>query len=303
MSEAGVHTHNAFALLDDEAPPKQTKAKEVKEEAPKKEVKRTSDRDRPTPRVEGGDRRTDGGHVGGRGGGRGGRGGRGGGRGGGESGREGGRERKEFDAHVSRSGKTREPKKDGAGKFNEGSVRDVIADGTSDDRRSRTRRTTRKPDEETETKVEGEEVAAEGAAEGAPASEEKPAAPEEPAEPPTKTYTEFLASKKQLDSDLAIQVREVQNDESQFKAVKAIAKTEEKNPYIISPAEEKEKAPKAKKDKAKHISLDEFTAVAGASTRGGTRGRGGRGRERRGDARSLVVNDSNFPTFAAKEKK
>jgi len=31
MSESGVHTHNAFALLDDEAPAKQSKPKEVKE--------------------------------------------------------------------------------------------------------------------------------------------------------------------------------------------------------------------------------------------------------------------------------
>lgn len=208
---------------------------------------------------------------------------------------------------MSRTGKTHAPKKDGAGKFNEGSVRDVIADGTSDDRRSRTRRPERrsKPAEEegAETKVEGEEGAAEATGEGAPA-EEKPAVPEEPAEPPTKSYAEFLASQKKLESDLAIQVREVQNDESQFKAVKAIAKTEEKNPYITTPAEEKEKAKKVKKDKAKHISLDEFTAAAaGGSFRGGARGRGARDRGRRGDSKSLVVNDSNFPSIASKEKK
>jgi len=315
----GVQTHNAFDLLDDEAPAKQPKAKEVKEE-PKKDTKRTSDRDRPTPRVEGGDRRVDGGERG-RGGGRGGargagRGGRGRGGGGGGGG-EGGRERKEFDAHVSRTGKTHAPKKDGAGKFNEGSVRDTIADGTSDvERRSRGRRS-RKPDEEeapAETKAEIEAstdapatdgTATEPAADDKPAPAAAPEKPAEPEEPPTRTYDEFLASKTKLEADLAIQRREAQNDESQFKAVKVIAKTEEKNPYIVaSAAEEKEKAKKVKKDKAKHISLDEFTSTAnGGNARGGFRGRGGRGGRGRGDARSLAVTETNFPALAPKEKK
>jgi hypothetical protein len=187
-------------------------------------------------------------------------------------------------------------------------VRDVIADGTTEDRLRRPRRV-RKPDEETptETKVETE-VAAETPAEGTtdePPVEDKatPVLEVVEEEPPTRTYDQFLASKQKLEADLAIQRREAQNDETQFKAVKVIAKNEEKNPYIIPSAEEKEKAKKVKKDKAKHISLDEFTATANG-TRGGFRGRGGRGgRGRAGDARSLAVTESNFPALAPKEKK
>jgi len=170
----------------------------------------------------------------------------------------------------------------------------------------------RKPDEEeapVETKTETEEASTEAPTDAVEQVEDKPApsAPvvEAEPEPLTRTYDEFLASKTKLEADLAIQRREAQNDESQFKAVKVIAKTEEKNPYIItSAAEEKEKAKKVKKDKAKHISLDEFTATANnGGNRGGFRGRGRGGRGRGGDARSLAVTETNFPALAPKEKK
>jgi hypothetical protein len=183
----------------------------------------------------------------------------------------------------------------------------VIADGTTEDRRSRPRRA----DEETtaEAKVEGEataETPSDGTADEPPAEDKAVAPPVEVVEeePATRTYDEFLASKEKLEADLAIKRREAQNDESQFKAVKVIAKSEEKNPYIIaSAAEEKEKAKKVKKDKAKHISFDEFVATANGTARGGFRGRGSRGRGSRGDARSLAVTDNNFPALAPKERK
>lgn len=180
----------------------------------------------------------------------------------------------------------------------------MIADGITEDRRRFPRRSRKDEEETPETKVETDattEVPAEGAI-AEEVAEEKPATPpvevvEE--EPLTRTYDEFLASKQKLDADLAIQRREAQNDESQFKPVKVIIKNEEKNPYIIeSSAEEKEKAKKVKKDKAKHISFDEFIATANnGNTRGGFRGRGAQGRNGRKDARSLAVTDTNFPAL------
>jgi len=177
----------------------------------------------------------------------------------------------------------------------------VIADGANEDRR---RRRTRKDEEETpaaeiKTETEGAE-ATEATGEEAAVEEKSAVVPEVVEnEPLTRTYDEFLASKQKLDADLAIQRREVQNDESQFKPVKVHTKSEEQNPYIIaSSAEEKEKAKKVKKDKAKHISFDEFIATANnGGNRGGYRGRGGRGRGGRGDARSLAVTDTNFPAL------
>jgi hypothetical protein len=81
---------------------------------------------------------------------------------------------------------------------------------------------------------------------------------------------------------LNIKRRQAQNDESQFKTSKALARAEEKNAYVTPTAEGEKKAKeKVKKDKAKHLSLDEFTATKpdnnGSARRGGKRGgRGGR---------------------------
>lgn len=316
----GVQTRNVFALLDDDedAPSTSTitKPEEVKKGDKKDTSKRSGavvhDRDKPTPRVAGGDRRIDGGEKGRGGGGatRGGagatRGGGGGTRGGarakGGGGDSGLRERKEFDGHVSRTGKTREPKKDGAGKFNEGSLSDVIAEGTTEDRRSRPRRTREEDAATGESKAEGTEGNSDAPADGGDdaTSEKKPAVEVVPEEPKTRTYEQFLLSKKKIDADLAIQTRKAQNDESQFKPVTVHAKSEEKNPYIISSSteESEEKAKKVKKDKAKHMSFDEFIATGNSANKQGNRGRDGRARGGpRADPRQLAVTDDNFPTL------
>jgi len=211
---------------------------------------------------------------------------------------------------VPRTKYTREPKKEGAGKYNEGSVQDEIADAT----KGRDFRTTAEEEgaPATEAKAEATEAVAEAATEPADASAASAQA-SEPAAPqaaPVKSLEEFLASRPKPESDLAIRIRDAENDETQFKPSKEIVKAVENNPYAVASAsaddedadaEEEGKSKKdkgkSKKDKAKHISLAEFTATANGSTRG----RGGRGprpgSRMGGGPRAPVVSEKEFPTL------
>jgi plasminogen activator inhibitor 1 RNA-binding protein len=307
---------NAFSMLDEDAPMPVAKKEEPKAPEPKKN--NTASRN-PRGGREGGDRR-----EGGRGGGERGRGrGRGEGRGRGRGeGRGRGRgpprdgpprERREFDRHESGTGRDRNAKKGGAGKYNWGTEGDQGADDESaGDRPPRRfengggnrfnnennnrfnnggssrfdRRDNRPAAAADATKaVSTEEASTEDSAAvpAVDAVEQKtePARVEEPApepEPPVITYDEYLEQleAKRVEVDRSRKVRVVENDESQWKSC-AAAEVEDvsEDTYAIS---SDDKAPKEKAGKKKtnnKLSLDQFKSAPGARSGGRGRGRGG----------------------------
>lgn len=280
--EFGVQVTNAFALLNDDNPkPKKNVSKKVEPAAKKEEQKppratekapgpgtkrgqRTGGRGRaPRPRGRGGDRPP----------------------------------RREHDRHDSGTGRTRDAKKGGAGKYNWGAEGEVEGDGKESGRPPR-RRNNRRP-APAEPK-ESEEAAA----------EEPKEEPEEEPEPEDTTLTidEFLAKKSTVEGD-KIAVREVANDDSRFKVISALKVDEEEvNEYVVGAQEGgagKKALKKKNKKKAEKIHLDEFVKTNGsgsaprpASARGS--GRGGRGAGRgRGSGRggAFKMSDDQFPTL------
>jgi len=260
---AQVITRNAFDLLDLDAPLPTKPTKAPKPEPVKPAPKKEKEIIRPTSA----------------------RGGKGRGRGRGGRGRGDVRGKREFDHHVSGTGRDRRAKKEGAGKYNWG------VDGEEGEDKRRPRRTDRKPaDEKAE---DGEEDKAE--ADGEKVAEKKAPEPEpEEEEDNSVSYAEYLANKADVDEDVNRQVREVEIDESQFKSSAVVEKEEETCEYII---EGGKKGPRKKnRKKAGKISLDEFAAPAAAApksnyrgdrgdSRGQSRGGKGRGKGGKGDSR------------------
>jgi len=280
---------NYFALLDDDAPKKKV-TKAVEPEPVKKAAPRAA---RPeSARAEGAGK----GKGRGRGEGRG-RGGKGKGGADGER-----RPRREFDRHESGTGKLKnDTKKGGAGKHNWG--KEGETDGDKPRRANRPRKekteTSDEPAEEDATVAEGEAAEAEATAE-----------PETPAEPEpednTLTLAEYLAQKKTLEGDKKT-ARTVVNDDSAFKAGKALKKDDEANEYALPKNEGGEASKKlgSKKTKGGKISFDAFIKDAPSGGRGGKgRGgdRGGKGGKGRGNDRGqrFALNDDQFPTLGGK---
>lgn len=283
---------NPFAMLDEDAPapvaaPKTKAPKEVKaaSAAPKKDS-------RPASRGTG---------AGARGRGRG-------------KGKGRGDRKREFD----RTSGDRRAKKDGAGKYNWGKE--------GEDDKPRRRNNDRKAEAAPEAAEEAAAVEASADAEaGAEKVERAPREPEveEEVEPPTMTYEQYHASIEVPEEDLALKVREVDLDESNFKSTTdvpvAVADTE--LGYEIG-AGKKQPKKKGNKNKKNLISLDEFAAKAPAgrnndrgNSRGDSRGkgkgkgrgkgdsRGGRGRPagrgNRGGNFNLAAAKNDFPTLGA----
>lgn len=271
----GVSTRNAFDLLDDDAPivKKQPKAAPppAKKAPPKKEPRKRDE----DWRGDGGDAPRD--RDSGRGGR--GRGGKGGGRGRGK-GKGGNPRQREFDRHVSGTGRDRAPKKEGHGKSNWGTHEDEFADATK----------------AVEAPKDDEPKAEDGEADKEKATE-KPAEEEEEKDN-TISYEEYLKQKEanRVAEDVQKRVRKVQNDDSQFAAV-PFRKDEDDDFQIELGKPEKEnqarKNTKAKGGGPKKVNIDEFVSKGGSGGRGKGKGRvRGRGR---GGSRAPAYDDANFP--------
>lgn len=293
-----MSTTNAFALLDDDYTPPVVKKTPVVEAPPAKKPERA-----PRENKREGDRPRGRGRGGGRGRGRGARDGEQRERrprGDGER-----REKREFDRHESGTGRSRGDKKAGAGKGNWGSEQGEIKDGQERRRRFDRRDRNKAPAASTEDKaaVEGEEKPAEG--EEAEKTEDKTedAAPVEPEEV-ALTYDEFRAQQAAaaVAADKEIQLREVSNDDSAFKAVGTYTKPEEVNEwafeYRVAKTTKTKKGPKGKAGK---ISLDEFAAAPKKGGRGQGRGQG-RGPRQGGNTRGgkFTMSNDAFPTLGGK---
>lgn len=215
--------------------------------------------------------------------------------------------KREFD----RTSGDRRAKKDGAGKYNWGK------EGEDDKpRRNNDRKVEADKEEATDDAEKVEEVEEEP--ERAPRQEE----PEEEVEPPTMTYEEYHASKEVCEEDLALKVRQVDLDDSQFKSTTDVPEevADSELGYMLGGGKKQLKKGAGKKAK-KVISFDEFAAKAPAgrnndrSSRGGkgdSRGkgkgkgrgkgdsRGGRGRPTgRGGNFNLAAAKNDFPTLGA----
>jgi len=208
MADYGVLTANPFAFLDDDAPPpskKEAKAP-VKKEEPKAKPNARPESARNNDR---GDRNERSGAKGGKGkggkGGKRGKGGKGGDRGErGERSERSERPKREFDRHVSGTGRDKGVKKEGHGRGGWG----------EEELRPR----------QVEAEVEASEEPTVEVEEETPAEEAKPAEPEEP-EDTSVTYDEFLAQQaaKVVDDDVR-EVRSVLNDDAKFKGKELVKK-------------------------------------------------------------------------------
>lgn len=236
--------------------------------------------------------------------------GRGEGRGRGRGKGRGDRTKREFD----RTSGDRRAKKDGAGKYNWGKEGEDDKPRRNNDRKVEADKTEATDDaEKVEEVEEGEKP------ERAPRQEE----PEEEVEPPTMTYEEYHASKEVCEEDLALKVRQVDIDDSQFKSTtevpEEVADTE--LGYMLGGGKKQLKKGAGKKAK-KVICFDEFAAKAPAgrnndrgNSRGGkgdSRGKGkgkgrGKGDSRGGRSRptgrggnfNLAAAKNDFPTLGA----
>lgn len=280
-----MDTQNAFSLLmDDEAPPKKVnntkekKAPAAKKQEPQREA-------RPSSAAQGR--------------GRSGRDNRRDGRGAGRPRREG---KREFDRHQSGNGRTRESKRDGAGKYNWGK------EGEED----RPRRERRRNDKE--EKPESDEGDKEDATE---AEETKPKVEEpEEEEDTTVDYDTYLASKEAVAEDNDRELREVDDSGAGFKSANVLEKAEEVNEYVIGSTKQPKRKNKNKSKGSKTINLFEFTPAngqqrnngdrerrprGGKGGKGDRRGKGGKGGNRpsnRGPRNGVNLNnEKDFPTL------
>jgi len=283
---------NAFALLDEDAPKVSKKAAKApepvvaKKEDPKREERK--------PR-EGGGR---GGKGGERGRGRGGK-----GKGASADGEKPPRERREFDRHESGDGKVKNAtKKGGAGKYNWG------AEGEEGAERPPRERRERRPPRDAPTAVAApaaDAPAAEVVVAEVEVAAEVVVEPEVDLGPPVKTLDEFLAERATVEDDLKIKRREVQNDDSGFKAFAAFKPVEEANEYVNAMAKSGSAAgPKSAKTASKKgkVNIDEFMKTNEAAAAGGKGGKGGKGKGGKGgDNRKFTMKDDQFPTLGGKK--
>lgn len=293
--EFGVNVSNRFAFLDEEAsapeaaPKKEEKKKEVKPKTETRKDSKPRERSDSTNKGERAERapRGEGGRGRGRGGARGRGGGRGRGRGGGGSG-----EPREFDRHVSGTGRRDVERREGRGKYNWG------GEGETDRPRRNRRPQGENGEEATEEAPVDVDAPAEEAVEVEPEVEAEPEPYVEP-EPETRSYEEYLEAQKNaaLEEDNLV-IRTVKNDDFQGQKAQAFAKDEiDEGPvYEFGTASKKGKGKKTKKE-SKILSIDQFKAqeAAAQSFRGNGRGRGRGGRGRGGRGAPLRMDDSNFP--------
>jgi plasminogen activator inhibitor 1 RNA-binding protein len=274
MASYAVGTTNLFDLLGDDAdkPARKQKAQPKKKEEPKKSAPRKED-NRGNQKRDNVNRRRNNNNRGGAGG-----------RGSGAPRRN----KREYDRR-SGTGRGRETKKDGHGKFNWGTDGDF--DGHPNDRQPRRDRRPRKDDSQAKP-ADADETA------------QKVADDATPAEPEPLSYDEYLESlkSKAVDGD-ELKLRAANNDDSQFEAC-GVLKNETDDlasVFDIKISKDRKKNKGKKKNKKKAVSLDEF--VAAKPQRRNNRDRNNRDRNNRPNnrnnrnQRSFNMKDQDFPTL------